>query len=91
MSSKSAKPGKSTSQPEVANISVHGFWLYLAGEELFLPFEHFPWFRHATVAQIGGVCMPTLGHLYWPELDIDLAVASVRNPSAFPLVSSAPA
>lgn len=28
-------------------------------------------------------------HLYWPDLDVDLAVASIRNPGAFPLVSKA--
>ena len=88
---KSAPPGTLTSHAEVANISPHGFWLSVEAEELFLPFDHFPWFRNATVAQIVGVTMPTPDHLYWPELDIDLAVGSVRDPSAFPLVSRTPA
>jgi hypothetical protein len=26
-------------------------------------------------------------HLYWPDLDIDLAVESIRHPEQFPLVS----
>jgi hypothetical protein len=30
---------------------------------------------------------PTENHLYWPELDVDLSVDSLRNPQAFPLVS----
>jgi len=91
MSSKSERRGASASQPEVMNISTHGFWLAVAGEELFLPFKEFPWFRHATVNQIASVTMPSPGHLSWPDLDIDLAVASVRDPSAFPLVSDTPA
>jgi len=39
------------------------------------------------VEQIMQVEWPTVGRLYWPLLDIDLSVASIRNSSAFPLVS----
>lgn len=42
-------PGAATSAVEVTNISRHGLWLLLGDEELFLPFEHFPWFRRATI------------------------------------------
>lgn len=86
---KSAAHGTSTSAVEVTNISSHGFWLLLGSEELFLPFEHFPWFRHATIDQISSVDLPSAHHLYWPELDIDLAVESIRHPEKFPLVSKA--
>ncbi len=73
--------------PEVTNISRHGFWLLLGDEVLLLPFEQFPWFRSATVEQITHVERPSPDHLYWPSLDVDLAVASIRDPEAFPLVS----
>ncbi len=73
--------------PEVTNISRHGFWLLLDDEELLLPFEQFPWFRSATVDQITHVELPSPDHLYWPSLDVDLAVASIRQPDVFPLVS----
>jgi Protein of unknown function (DUF2442) len=89
MPMKSAALGENTSPVEVSNISPHGFWLLLGDEELFVPFAEFPWFREATVRQIGHVERPTAHHLYWPDLDIDLAVASIRNPKAFPLVSKA--
>lgn len=72
---------------EVSNISTHGFWLLLDGEELFLPFEKFPWFREATVAALTNVERPAPNRLRWPDLDIDLAVASIRDPESFPLVS----
>jgi hypothetical protein len=29
------------------------------------------------------------GHLYWPDLDVDLAVESIFHPDRFPLVSRA--
>ena len=82
-------PGTNTSAAEVTHISKHGFWLLLAGEELLVPFDQFPWFRKATIEQVSDVEWPSPDHLYWPGLDIDLAVQSIRNPVAFPLVSGA--
>ena len=79
--------GKPTSAVEVTNVSAHGFWLLLGDEEQFVPFAEFPWFRQATIAQLTHVELPLSRHLYWPELDIDLSVESIRNPGAFPLVS----
>jgi hypothetical protein len=29
----------------------------------------------------------TADHLYWPQLDVDLSVDSIRHPENFPLVS----
>lgn len=73
---------------EVTHISKHGFWLLLGGEELLIPFSEFPWFRQATVEQLYNVEWPTADHLYWPQLDIDLSVESIRHPERFPLVST---
>jgi hypothetical protein len=80
-------PGTVISVAEVTNISKHGLRLLLGDEELLLSFEHFPWFREATIEQIMQIEWPTEDHLYWPLLDLDLSVASIRDPSAFPLVS----
>jgi hypothetical protein len=86
---KSAALGNNTSGPEVTNVSQHGLWLLLGREELFLPFAQFPWFRDAPIGKVLHVEQPATHHLYWPELDIDLAVDSIRNPEQFPLVSRA--
>jgi hypothetical protein len=80
-------PETTTSAAEVTHISRHGFWMLLGEEELLLPFEHFPWFRRATIEQITHVERPTPEHLYWPDLDVDLAVESIRRPGDFPLIS----
>jgi hypothetical protein len=87
MSMTFATLGISTSPVEVTNISRHGFWLLLGDEELFLPFSEFPWFQEASVAKILNVELSSANHLYWPDLDIDLAVESIRHPERFPLVS----
>ena len=83
----SAAPGISTFPVEVTNISKHGFWLLLENEELFLPFSEFPWFRDVSIGKILNVELPSSNHLYWPDLDVDLAVDSIRHPENFPLVS----
>lgn len=84
---KSAPLGLNTSPVEVTNISQHGFWLLLDNEELFLPFSEFPWFRDAAIKKILHVELPASDHLYWPALDVDLSVESIRHPERFPLVS----
>ena len=84
---KSARPGTHTSDAEVTNITPHGVWMLVRGEEKFLPFEQFPWFRDAKVSSVYAVELPSEHHLYWPELDIDLAVESIDHPERFPLMS----
>ena len=83
--------GIDTLAAEVTHVSKHGFWLLLGEEELLLPFSDFPWFRQATIEQLTTIERPTLDHLYWPLLDIDLSVESIRNPDKFPLLSAASA
>lgn len=80
-------PGTVISAPELTHVSKHGFWLLLADEEILVPFEQFPWFRHASIDQLTRIEWPTPDHLYWPELDIDLSLESIRRPEAFPLLS----
>ena len=81
--------GTVTSVAEVTHVSKYGFWLLLDSEELLVPFEQFPWFKKATIEQLSEVLWPTPDHLYWPQLDADLSVQSIREPAAFPLVSKA--
>jgi hypothetical protein len=80
-------PGVATSEVEVSLASNKGFWLLLNNEELFVPYTEFPWFKQATMEQLTSVEWPTPNHLYWPLLDVDLAVESIRNPGQFPLVA----
>lgn len=83
----SATLGSNISQVEVTHISSLGFWVLVDELEHFLPFDHFPWFRDATIAAIQNVERPHAGHLYWPQLDIDLAEASIQHPERYPLVA----
>jgi len=77
--------GTSTSQVEVTHISAHGVWLLAGDRELFMAYDKFPWFRDAPVGKILNVEEPTLGHYYWPELDVDLTEEIISHPERFPL------
>ena len=81
----SGKLGTNTSEAEVTNISRHGLWVLVGEEELFLPYEGFPWFADAPVSKIANVVKLGPDHLYWPDLDIDLSIESIRHPERFPL------
>jgi hypothetical protein len=75
---------------EVSIAANKGFWLLLKSEELFLPYAEFPWFKQATMEQITTVEWRSLDHLYWPLLDVDLALDSIQDPGRFPLVAKTP-
>ena len=80
-------PGSAILAVEITHVSRHGFWVLLDNEELLVSFSDFPWFREATIGQLLNVERPTSDHLYWPQLDVDLSVQSIRDPSTFPLVA----
>lgn len=86
---RSGRPGERTFPAEVTNISTHGLWVLLDTRELFLSFDVFPWFREAPIGKVLRVQRPSPDHLYWPDLDIDLAVESIEHPERFPRVSEA--
>jgi hypothetical protein len=84
---KSLKRGKNTSKLEVTNISQHGFWILLSGKEYFLPFENFPWFKKASIADLTNIQLLHKTHLYWPALDVDLSVNIIENPEKYKLIA----
>jgi hypothetical protein len=87
---KSGRRGGGTSRVEVGNIAPDGFSLLIGRRRRFVRFDDFPWFRGASDAQIMKVTLPSPHHLYWPDLDVDLAVESLDRPARYPLVSRVP-
>ena len=75
-------------QVEVTRVSRNGFWVSLRNEEMFLPFEHFPWFRDAPLRKLVNVQRLSNHSLYWPDLDIDLELESISYPEPVSLVSN---
>jgi len=85
MRMKSEEAGKDFSL-EVTNISNHGFWVYRNGEEYFLSYEDFPWFKEAKVNEILNIMEESPEHLYWPDIDVDLSLSIIRSPEKYPLI-----
>jgi len=83
---KSQTLGKSISRVEILNIDAHGIWLFVNGKEYFLPFDEFPWFKEAKISDIMDVRFLHGFHLYWPKLDIDLELDSIRSSDEYPLI-----
>jgi hypothetical protein len=77
--------GTTTLEAKVTNVSCHCIWILIDDEELALPYSEFPWFKLATIQQVINVLLPSADHLYWPDLDVDLSVESIRHPEKFPL------
>ena len=84
---KSARMGRSTWDVEITDVSAHGIRVSIGERELFASFTDFPWFEEASSRELVTVERPSPNHLFWPELDVDLAVDSLEHPDRYPLVS----
>jgi hypothetical protein len=82
---KSATPGTDTLAIHVGDVSPTGFRLLVGKQDLFVAFAEFPWFVGARREQIANVELHPGGHLYWPQLDVDLSVECIEHPERFPL------
>ena len=82
---KSPKLGKSTSEVEVQDVRKDGIWLYACGQEYFLDYKGYPWFRDATISEIYDVEFHHGHALRWPRLDVDLELESLEHPEKYPL------
>ncbi len=83
----SAPRGRSTSVVEITDVSISGFRILIGDRDIFVSFRNFPWFEGASIPELMAVELPSPHHLYWPKLDVDLAVDSLDHPERYPLVS----
>ena len=83
-------PGTGTSEAEVIGIDRHGLWLLVGDKEYFLSHEAYPWFQQAKLSAVQRVELLHGSHLHWPDLDVDLSVASLEHPDRYPLVYKQP-
>jgi hypothetical protein len=82
---KSSVAGKNILRAEVTNISAHGIWLLAKQREYFLPYDTFPGFKDAKIADIQNVKIEHEEYLFWPSLGIDLELESIEDPEKYPL------
>lgn len=70
---------------EIQGVLKRGVWLLVRGREYFLPFNRYPWFKGVRSSAIQHVKLLHGGHLYWPDLDVDLVLESLEHPERYPL------
>ena len=87
---KSALHGADTSSAEIGNIGRHALWVLVDEREYCIPYDKFPWFREATIAQLLNVQLLHGDHLYWPDIDVDLSLSILECPERFPLIAGNP-
>jgi hypothetical protein len=75
----------STSTVEITHISSNGVWLLTHDEELFMSYDDFPWFKSQQIKSVINVEEQSPGHFYWPDIDVDLTLETIRHPERFPL------
>lgn len=75
--------GNSTSPVEVTNVSAHGILLLAHDQGLLISYEGFPRLEDQPVPMIMNVWEPSLGHFYWPEIDVDLTKEIIEHPGRF--------
>lgn len=68
-------------------VTDHGFWLIINQQEFFLDYKNFPWFKNQTLSAIFNVEFSQRTHLFWPDLDVDLDLDSIKNPEKYQLIS----
>jgi hypothetical protein len=66
-------------------IGASGFWFLTEDREYFVPFDDYPAFKSATVEQIFDVRQIGAEQLHWPDLDVDIELPALDDPSRFPL------
>jgi hypothetical protein len=69
----------------VTNITHIGFWILIENTEYFVPFDHYPCFKNATIHQITDFRIISPDQLYWESLDCDIELKALKDPQNYPL------
>lgn len=73
---------------EVTRVSSRGIWLKAHQQKFFLSYYDFPWFKNKSVQALLHVEEPLPGQFYWPELNLNLAMETLRAPHRHPPASA---
>ena len=74
----------------ILDISEQGFFVDFGNEKLYATYEYFPWFADAEMEAFSAVELSGDDHVYWPELNIAISIASLRDPLAHPPIPTQP-
>ncbi len=78
--------GKNILNSSITSVTSFGFWILCNDKEYFVSFADYPEFKNANVVSIFNVEQLSPNQLRWNELDIDIELDALENPSVFPLI-----
>lgn len=78
--------GKNILSSSITSVTSFGFWILCNDKEYFVSFGDYPEFKNANVVSIFNVEQLSPNQLRWHDLDIDIELDALENPSAFPMV-----
>lgn len=82
-----SEPLVKNTSPKVIGITPDGIFLRAYGDEYFLKYDRYPWFKGRPVNQVLNVEDFGDGDLNWPDLDVDLSIDGIINPEKYPLIA----
>ena len=83
---KSSQLGKDISV-SIENANSLGIWLFTQGQEYFMSYDEYPFFKEQKLSMIYNVELIHKNHLYWPDIDVDLEIDTLEHPERYPLKS----
>ena len=78
-------PGTDTLASSITGINTLGLYILVEEKEYFIPFDHYPAFRKATLEQIFNYMSISRSQFSWPDLDCDIELEALEEPEQFPL------
>ena len=71
---------------QITDVTQFGIWLLINRKEYYIPYERYPFFKDAKIADIYNYEFLNNHHLYWPNLDIDIDLDALEHPEKYPLI-----
>ncbi len=83
---KSSKSGKNILNSSITSITSFGLWVMCNNNEFFIPFKDYPELKEANLNSIFNVKTLSPNNLYWPDIDVDIEIDAIKNPSNYILL-----
>ena len=80
------KSNSQDTQVSVLMINDKGIMLTVKGNDYFISYNRIPWMRHACISDALDVRMSGRNAIWWPNLDVDLEIESLKHPERYPLI-----
>ena len=86
---KSSKRNTAKDDDGIVDVTPDGITVAVKGQQFFLGFDRYDWFKHATLGELFACKVDEWGDVEWPELDVSLEYESLVHPEDYPVLMDA--